>query len=165
MALADSARALLVWHVHGSWTESLVAGRHRYVVPANSARDADGRGLCGRNWPRAQEVSSQRLRDEDIDLVILQRPHELDLTEQWLGRRPGIDVPAVYVEHNAPRPSPVDSIHPMAGRTDIPVVHVTDFNRLMWDNGKSRTFRSIDSFLTGTRSSSSSAHDSKRGSR
>ncbi len=71
--------------------------------------------------------------------MVLQRPEELELTERWLGRRPGIDIPAVYVEHNAPRPSPVDSIHPMADRTDIPIVHVTDFNRLMWDNGAAPT--------------------------
>jgi hypothetical protein len=119
--------------------ESLVAGRHRYIVPVNSARDAEGRGLSGRNWPRAVEVSPDRLRDQDVDLVILQRPEEVDLTERWLGRRPGIDVPAVYVEHNAPRPSPVDSVHPLASRTDIEIVHVTDFNRLMWDNGAAPT--------------------------
>jgi hypothetical protein len=130
-----TVRSILVWHVHGSWTESLVAGRHRYVVPVNAAKDADGRGRCGRNWPRAQEISVERLRDQDIDLVILQRPEELDLTARWLGRRPGKDIAAVYVEHNAPRPSAVDSTHPVAARTDIPLVHVTDFNRLMWDNG------------------------------
>jgi Glycosyl transferases group 1 len=119
--------------------ESLVAGRHRYVVPVNDNHDAEGRGLSGRNWPRAVEVSLDLLRDEDIDLVILQRPEEVDLTERWLGRRPGVDVPVVYVEHNAPRPSPVDSVHPLASRTDIPIVHVTDFNRLMWDNGAAPT--------------------------
>ncbi|OBK73270.1 glycosyltransferase [Mycobacterium sp. 1274761.0] len=139
MTVGDSARSLLVWHVHGSWTESFVAGRHRYVVPVNSAQDADGRGLAGRNWPRAQEVPVEALHDEDIDLVILQRPQELDLAERWLGRRPGVDVPAVYVEHNAPRPLPVDSTHPVAARSDIPVVHVTDFNRLMWDSGAAPT--------------------------
>src|SRR3954465_11982587 len=115
--------------------ESLVAGRHRYIVPVNSAQDAEGRGLAGRNWPRAVEVSPDRLRDQEVDLVILQRPEEVELTERWLGRRPGVDVPAVYVEHNAPRPSPVDSVHPLASRTDIPVGHVPDFNRLMWANG------------------------------
>jgi hypothetical protein len=135
MAIRESARTLLVWHVHGSWTESFVAGAHRYVVPVNTAKDSDGRGLAGRNWPRAQEIPLDKLRDEDIDLVVLQRPHELELVEQCLGRRPGADVPAVYVEHNAPRPSPVDSVHPIASRTDIPLIHVTDFNRLMWDNG------------------------------
>jgi len=139
MASTTCARSLLVWHVHGSWLESLVAGAHRYLVPVNEAKDSDARGLAGRHWPHAQEVAVGELRDADVDLVILQRPEELELAESWLGRRPGIDVPAVYVEHNAPRPSPVDSIHPMASRTDIPVMHVTDFNRLMWDNGAAPT--------------------------
>lgn len=119
--------------------ESFTAGRHRYLVPLNAERDADGRGLCGRDWPRAQEISIGKLRDQDVDLVVLQRPEELELAEEWLGRRPGIDVPAVYVEHNAPRPFAVDSTHPLAGRRDIPLVHVTDFNRLMWDNGVAPT--------------------------
>jgi Glycosyl transferases group 1 len=139
MPVRESASALLVWHVHGSWMESLVAGRHRYVIPVNSQQDAFGRGLLGRNWPRAQEVSLEELVDQDIDLVVLQRPEEAELVRQWLRREPGVDIPAVYVEHNAPRPSGVDSVHPLASRTDIPIVHVTDFNRLMWDNGAAPT--------------------------
>ncbi|MBO0864878.1 MAG: glycosyltransferase [Mycobacterium sp.] len=130
-----TARNVLLWHVHGSWTESLVQGPHRYVLPANAAKDADGRGLCGRHWPRACEVAVEKLADEPIDIAVLQRPEEIELMAAWTGRRPGIDVPAVYVEHNAPRPSPTESRHPLADRSDITIVHVTDFNQLMWDNG------------------------------
>ena len=139
MSSSGVERSLLVWHVHGSWTQSLVAGRHRYVVPLNAAKDPAGRGLLGRDWPRAQEVALSELRHHDIDLVVLQRPEELEWTARWLRRRPGMDVPAVYVEHNTPRPFAVDSVHPLADRNDIPVVHVTDFNRLMWDNGRAPT--------------------------
>jgi len=135
MSVRESPRSLLVWHVHGSWMESFVAGPHRYVIPVTPGRDPDGRGLCGRNWPQAQEIPVHKLRDEDIDLVVLQRPRELQLAARWLRRRPGVDVPAVYVEHNTPRPFAVDSVHPLAGRDDIMLIHVTDFNRLMWDNG------------------------------
>lgn len=143
MSASAATRSVLVWHVHGSWTESFVAGRHRCVIPVNENKDAYGRGLSGRNWPRAQEIPWSRLRDEDIELVVLQRPQEIELTSRWLGRRPGVDVPAVYVEHNAPRPYAVDSVHPIAGRDDIPLIHVTDFNRLMWNNGVAPT-RVID---------------------
>jgi hypothetical protein len=139
MSGSTAVRSLLVWHVHGSWMESFVAGRHRYVVPVNEHQDAYGRGLCGRNWPRAQEIPWGRLRDEGIDMVVLQRPREIELATRWLGRRPGIDIPAVYVEHNTPRPFAVDSVHPLAGRDDIPLIHVTDFNRLMWSNGAAPT--------------------------
>ncbi|SEH91295.1 Glycosyl transferases group 1 [Mycolicibacterium rutilum] len=139
MSVPTPSRALLLWHVHGSWTESFVAGRHRCVLPVNESKDADGRGLMGRKWPRAQEISTTALRGEPIDLVVLQRPEEIDLATQWLGKRPGVDIPAVYVEHNAPRPFAVDSPHPLAARTDIPIVHVTDFNQMMWDNGAAPT--------------------------
>jgi hypothetical protein len=128
---------VLVWHVHGSWMDAFVGGRHSYLVP--NTGDDRGRGLCGRDWPNAQEVSADDLAERQVDVVVLQRQEELVLAAEWLHRRPGTDVPAVYVEHNAPRPHPVDSVHPMADRTDIPVVHVTDFNQLMWDNGSAPT--------------------------
>lgn len=136
---SGSPRTVLVWHVHGSWLQALVSGGHRYLIPVNAAGDADGRGLLGRGWPHAREVEAARLRDEDIDLVVLQRPEELELVARWTGRTPGRDLAAVFVEHNAPRPFAVDSVHPLAGRGDIPLVHVTDFNRLMWDNGRAPT--------------------------
>jgi Glycosyl transferases group 1 len=134
-----AARNILLWHVHGSWTEAFVAGRHHYLLPVNATKDANGRGLCGRRWPRAREVAAERLAEEPIDLAVLQRPEELELLAAWSGRRPGVDFPVVYVEHNAPRPSPTESRHPVADRSDITLVHVTDFNCLMWDNGIART--------------------------
>jgi hypothetical protein len=130
---------VLIWHVHGSWTESFVAGRHRYLLPVNATRDGDGRGLAGRAWPRALEVPVDDLARTHIDLVVLQRPEEVTRAERLLGRRPGVDVPAVFVEHNAPRPDGVDSVHPLGHRADIPLVHVTEFNELMWDNGAAPT--------------------------
>jgi glycosyltransferase involved in cell wall biosynthesis len=128
---------ILLWHVHGSWTTSFVQGDHDYLLPVTPDRDSDGLGRARTwDWPSTVvEVPHDRLHDTDVDLVVLQRPHELELAERWTGRRPGRDVPAVYVEHNTPRPYAVDSRHPVADRDDIPIVHVTEFNRLMWDNG------------------------------
>ncbi|ORV49301.1 glycosyl transferase [Mycolicibacter engbaekii] len=140
MAFAQTTpRCILVWHVHGSWMDSFVAGPHRYLIPVNAPRDPDGRGCCGRDWRQAQEVPMGALRDREIDLVVLQRPHEVELAARLLGRRPGVDVPAVYVEHNTPRPFVVESRHPIADRDDIPLIHVTAFNQLMWDNGRAPT--------------------------
>ena len=72
--------------------------------------------------------------------MVLQRPEELELAERWLGRRPGRDVAAVFLEHNAPRGGPAaSSRHPMADRDDLLLVHVTHFNDLMWDSGTTPT--------------------------
>lgn len=132
---------ILIWHVHGSWATSFVQGPHTFLIPVTPDRGPDGLGRAATwDWPpNAVEVPPDRLRDTDVDLIVLQRPHELELAAAWTGRRPGIDVPAVYVEHNSPDGTAVGTRHPLAGRDDIPLVHVTHFNRLMWDNGRAPT--------------------------
>jgi hypothetical protein len=132
---------ILVWHVHGSWTTSFVQGEHDYLLPLTPQRDADGRGRAVTwDWPaQAVEMPVERLHDTDIDLVLLQRPHEVELAERWTGRRPGRDVPAVYLEHNTPGGEVPFTRHPLADQPDIPIVHVTHFNRLFWDCGTART--------------------------
>ncbi|MFF0720060.1 glycosyltransferase [Micromonospora sp. NPDC003816] len=133
---------ILLWHVHGSWTTSFVHGKHRYLVPATPDRGPYGLGRARTyTWPEsAAEVSPEQLRDTEVDVVVLQRPEELELAQRWLGRRPGRDVPAVYVEHNTPKDGDVPhSRHPMADRDDLLVAHVTAFNELFWDTGTTRT--------------------------
>jgi glycosyltransferase involved in cell wall biosynthesis len=135
---------ILLWHVHGSWTTSFVQGGHDYLLPVTPERDADGLGRARTwQWPdTVREVPVDRLSDCEVDLVLLQRPHELQLVERWLGRRPGREVPAVYVEHNTPlhgAPDVPDTRHPLADQEDILIAHVTGFNELFWDCGAART--------------------------
>jgi hypothetical protein len=133
---------ILLWHVHGAWTTAFVHGRHEYVVPVLPDRGPDGVGLARTYaWPDSvTEVPPEQLRDEGFDVVLLQRPHELEgLAQDWLGRLAGRDIPAVYVEHNAPQGRITDMRHPAADRPDLLVVHVTHFNALFWDTGSTRT--------------------------
>lgn len=133
---------ILLWHVHGSWTTAFVQGPHTYLVPVLPDRGPDGLGRAETfAWPESvREVGPQELAELDVDVVVLQRPHEEELAERWLGgRRPGRDVPAVYLEHNAPDGAVPDTRHPYADRDDLTLVHVTHFNRLFWDNGTTRT--------------------------
>ena len=136
---------VLVWHVHGSWMTAFVQGDHHYLIPVLPGRGPDGRGRARTwDWPaRARELPPEDLRDEaaggGIDLVVLQRPQELDLLRRWTGLRAGVDVPAVYVEHNTPPGPAPATVHPLAERDDIPVAHVTCFNQVMWDCGRAPT--------------------------
>ncbi|RFU22353.1 glycosyltransferase [Geodermatophilus marinus] len=137
---------VLVWHVHGSWTTAFVQGRHEYLVPVTPDRGPDGLGRARTwDWPASvREVTPQQLRGEDVDVVVLQRVRDLELVREWLGREPGRDLPAVFLEHNAPGleegAAPVPHTrHPMADRDDVPLVHVTHFNRLFYDNGRAPT--------------------------
>jgi Glycosyl transferases group 1 len=123
---------ILLWHVHGSWTTAFVQGKHRYLVPVNAGRDAWGRGRA-RTWDWPETVEEVDLADvRDVDVVVLQRPEELDLVAH-------LDVPKIYVEHNTPKGDVPDTRHPMADRDDLVVAHVTHFNDLFWDTGATRT--------------------------
>lgn len=134
---------ILLWHVHGAWTTAFVHGPHEYVVPVLPDRGPDGVGIARTYaWPDSvTELPPQALRGEDFDVVVLQRPHELaSLAREWLGgREPGRDVPAVYVEHNAPQGRIAEMRHPAADRPDLLLVHVTHFNALFWDAGSTPT--------------------------
>jgi hypothetical protein len=128
---------ILVWHVHGSWMTALVQGHHEYVIPLAKDRGPDGRGRAATwDWPaNAVEVPLDRLADGSYDVVVLQRPEELQLVRRWLQLEPGRTLPAVYVEHNTPRVDVPMTRHPIADRDDITLVHVTGFNALMWASG------------------------------
>ena len=134
---------VLLWHVHGSWTTAFVQGPHEYLIPVTPERGPDGLGRARTfAWPgSAVEVTREQAARAEVDVVVLQRPSELEgLVADWLGgRRPGRDVPAVYLEHNAPQGRVNDLRHVAADRDDLTVVHVTHFNDLFWDCGSTPT--------------------------
>jgi hypothetical protein len=134
---------VLLWHVHGSWTTAFVQGPHTYLVPVLPDRGPDGRGRAETwDWPASVvEVTPDEAASAEVDVVVLQRPEELaGLAERWLGgRRPGSDVPAVYLEHNCPDGSVAGMRHHAADRKDLVVAHVTHFNDLFWDTGAAPT--------------------------
>lgn len=131
---------ILLWHVHGGWTDAFVRGSHEYVLPTKPEGGPWGLGRAGRDWPASvREVAPEDLREYDFDVVVLQRLEELDECERLLGRRPGRDIPAVFLEHNTPKGDIPSTLHPLAGQTGIPIVHVTHFNELFWDSGMAPT--------------------------
>lgn len=129
------------WHVHGSWMTAFVQGDHEYVLPVTPDRGADGRGRAQTwEWPQSvRELPPEDLRSLRPDVIIMQRPHEYELARTWLGVTPGVDVPGVYVEHNAPQGQINAMRHPAADWPGVRVVHVTHFNDLFWDCGERET--------------------------
>jgi hypothetical protein len=137
-----ATKRVLLWHVHGSYTTALVQGDHEYYLPVLPERGADGRGRARTwDWPEnAIEITPAQARELSFDVAIVQRPSELnELVEDWTGRRPGRDLPTIYLEHDAPQGRIVDMRHAAADRRDLTIVHVTHFNDLFWDCGSTAT--------------------------
>jgi hypothetical protein len=120
------------------WYLSLTG--HEFFVPV--ARDGrPGYGGRGDTFPFPQtvhDVPVEEVRDLDVDCVIFQshaqwRVDQYDLLSDEQRR-----LPRVFIEHDPPREQPTDTRHPVDD-PDVLLVHVTHFNRLMWDSGRTPT--------------------------
>jgi glycosyltransferase involved in cell wall biosynthesis len=131
---------ILMWDAHGGYTDSLVAGTHDYLFLPPEPSGRGGLARYGDSPPsNAYEVSREELRSEPPDVVLLQRLEELEFCAEQLGLRPGDDVPAIFLEHNTPKVDVPNTRHPLADRPRLSLVHVTHFNDLFWDCGRTPT--------------------------
>jgi hypothetical protein len=135
----DRALRILTWHVHGSYLESLGHLGHEIVVPVLPGRPE---GFAGRPpdapWPDTiREVPAAEVRDLDVDVVLFQSRTGWEEAQAILSdqQRRG---PRLYLEHDPPREHPTDTRH-WVDDPDVTVVHVSAFNDLMWDSGRSPT--------------------------
>lgn len=131
---------ILIWHIHGSYLNALGRIEHDWYLPTRPER-ADGYGGRGRtfdmpDWVR--EVAADMVQELDLDLVIYQTPRNLLVDGPEILSPAQRALPAIYLEHNTPRPHAVDTRHPAADERML-LVHVTNYNRLMWDNGAAPT--------------------------
>jgi hypothetical protein len=131
---------VLTWHVHGSYLESLGWLGHDILVPVRPGRpDGYGGRPADADWPDSiREVAADEVRDLDVDVVLFQSQRNyLEDQPEILSdaQRRG---PRVYVEHDPPRGHPTDTKH-VVDDPDVMLVHVTAFNDLMWDSGRTPT--------------------------
>lgn len=133
-------RRVLTWHVHGSYLYYLAQAPVDLYVLSTPDR---GPGYMGRHghFPWGENVFDMpvsEVRDHAFDCILFQS-HQHYLRDQYQILSPAQQqLPRVYLEHDPPRQHPVDTKHPVDD-PDVLVVHVTHFNRLMWDNGRSPT--------------------------
>jgi hypothetical protein len=131
---------ILTWHIHGSYLDALGHTGQDIVVPVRPGRPERFAGRPDNaTWPATiREVPADAVKDLDVDLVLYQHAanwavdqHEILSTAQLQG-------PRVFVEHDPPRQHPTDTRHPVDD-PDVTIVHVTRFNQLMWDTGRTPT--------------------------
>ena len=141
--MCQSARLVrvLTWHIHGSYLYYLSHSRHEFLIPVRSDRPPRYPGLPsgGFPWPgNLREVPADEVASTRFDVVLYQH------RENWTRDRDEILIgeqrrlPAIYLEHDPPRDNPFEERH-LVDDPDVLVVHVTPFNDLMFDSGRSPT--------------------------
>ena len=131
---------ILTWHVHGNYLWYLSRLHHDFFLPVKPGRP-EGYGGRGESFPwpaNVHEVAVEHVGDLQVECVLSQSRRNWfedreEILSPWQRR-----LPAIHLEHDPPRQSPTDTVHPVDD-PDVLLVHVTHFNDLMWDNGRTPT--------------------------
>lgn len=131
---------ILTWHVHGSYLYYLVQTPHEFYLPVKPGRPEGYGGRAGSfPWPdHVHDVPAEKVREMDFDLILFQS-HRNYLEDQYeILSEAQRELPRIYLEHDPPRQHPTDTRHPVDD-PNVLLVHVTHFNDLMWDSGRTPT--------------------------
>jgi hypothetical protein len=82
------------------------------------------------------------VRDVDLDCILFQTRKNYEVDQYKILSESQRHLPRVYLEHDPPQGHPTDTRHWFDDPWGL-LVHVTPFNALMWDNGRTPT-RVID---------------------
>ncbi len=128
---------ILTWHVHGNYLYYLSHIPHIIYVPYREGRSGSYSGRRGTlPWPdNLIEVPAEEVRELNLDCVIYQRLEHFFRDQYEVMNESQRRLPRIYLEHDPPRFSPTETLHPAARSQDLLLVHVTHFNRLMWNSG------------------------------
>lgn len=131
---------ILTWHIHGSYLYYLAHSHQEFYVPVKPGRPEGYGGRSGDfAWPaNLHEVPADAVRDLPLDCILFQsRKNYLQDQYEILSEQQRA-LPRIYLEHDPPREQPTDTRH-IVDDPNVLLVHVTAFNDLMWDSGRTPT--------------------------
>ena len=135
---------IFTWHIHGSYLYYLAQGNFEIYLPTHEKKTEGyiGRGTTFPFGDNVIEVPVGEVKDLSLDCILFQTPANYLRDQFDIFSEQQRTLPKVYLEHDPPQQTPTDTKH-VVDDPDVTLVHVTHFNRLMWDCGQTPT-RVID---------------------
>jgi hypothetical protein len=136
---------VLTWHTHGSYLYYLSQAPHEFHVLCKPGRPPGYGGRCGPFpfGPNVHDLPADAARERRFDCILFQEDHHWHEDQYELLTPAQRALPRIYLEHDPPRVPggggwPCDTRHPVDD-PNVLLVHVTPFNALMWDSGRTPT--------------------------
>lgn len=150
---------VLTWHTHGSYLYYLSHAPHEFHVLSRPGRPPGYGGRCGPFpfGPNVHDLPAAQAREREFDCILFQEDRHWYKDQYELLTPAQRALPRIYLEHDPPgllpglQPGPApagnsagatvwptDLRHPVDD-PDVLLVHVTPFNALMWDSGRTPT--------------------------
>jgi hypothetical protein len=128
---------ILTWHVHGNYLYNLTQVPHDFYLATDTRRSVHHSGRVGvLPWgDNVFEAPVEQLAQMRFDLLLFQH------RDQWCDEQHRVlsaaqrALPRIVLEHDPPQQSPTDTRHWCQDAGAL-LVHVTPYNALMWDNGR-----------------------------
>lgn len=136
----QSKLRIFTWHIHGSYLFYLSQGDYELFIPVND-RKTEGYYGRGNTYPfgaNVKEIPDSLVKEMDFDLILFQTDENYFVDQYNTLSEAQRKLPKIYLEHDPPWGHPTNTKHPVTD-PEILLVHVTHFNRLMWDNHHLKT--------------------------
>jgi glycosyltransferase involved in cell wall biosynthesis len=132
---------IFTWHIHGSYLFYLSQGNYQIYIPTKPEKTEGyyGRGETFAFGSNVIEIPADEVRNYDFDCILFQTNKNFLKDQFEVLSAAQRELPKIYLEHDPPREHPTNTKH-IIDDPDITLVHVTHFNRLMWDNGQTPTY-------------------------
>ena len=131
---------IFTWHIHGSYLFYLSQGNYTIYIPVKQEKTEGyyGRGETfpfGRN---VVEIPAGDVRKHEFDCILFQTNQNYLVDQFEILSDEQRALPKIYLEHDPPRQHPTDTKH-LIDDPNVILVHVTHFNKLMWNNNGTPT--------------------------
>lgn len=118
----------------------LSQGNYDIYIPTKDER-TEGYYGRGETFPFGQnviEVPAEEVKNHDFDCILFQTNQNYLQDQFEILSEKQRALPKVYLEHDPPRVHPTDTKH-LIDDPNMILVHVTHFNKLMWNNNRTPT--------------------------
>jgi glycosyltransferase involved in cell wall biosynthesis len=130
---------ILTWHVHGNYLYYLAQTPHDFYLPVGRLEHGYAGRAPGFPWPdNVHEAAVEQIPDLDLDCIVFQSARHYLTDQHELLSESQRRLPKIYLEHDPPQEHPTNTRH-IVDDPETLLVHVTPFNELMWDNGRTPT--------------------------
>lgn len=131
---------IFTWHIHGSYLFYLSQGNYDIYIPVKEEKTEGyyGRGETFPFGANVHEIPAEHVKDYEFDCILFQTNTNYLKDQYEILSAEQRELPKIYLEHDPPRQHPTDTKH-VVNDENILLVHVTHFNRLMWDNNNTQT--------------------------
>ncbi|MGI0484554.1 glycosyltransferase [Pantanalinema rosaneae CENA516] len=131
---------ILTWHIHGSYLYYLTQTPHEFYLPIKPSKpEGYGGRLPGLPWgDNVHDIPAQEVQNQQFDCILFQSRRNYLQDQYEILSASQRQLPCLYLEHDPPQEHPTNTTH-IVDDPNVLLVHVTHFNQLMWDCGRTPT--------------------------